>query len=953
MTLSLLLLILFHSSFTRTTTNAHVTCTTDEECIQAYRTGSECVEGRCSNPFHKGGCLQQVLPSWQKKRVCHSEDPPDAAAKGACRRPLIEYPEIRILGQNWESPFFQAWILQIVLQEMLDVPVTLETGVAGKGLDFYGQDMPFDYGLGYSWDGLKLANEVGDCRLVVQPGRSASDTTDERELRRSVGPEYKPCAHVIPEVWEGPAATVKELEQAGVIEPAQGMGALGHLSWFIPKFTGEKDLTLFTYMGLQGEENRRKLAEMFLRPTSWKDYCLFVSSDGCATPDNVTARAPADASEESRMFVEGLYTGHFRKTEQNDCEINPTTCTGHIVDFPCGWSSSVKQQTHHLGIALESNGPEPVSGGYSYGQMTEIWAAANATKSDVLMLWWTPEALYQQYLGTDAEFHRINLPPPSQACVDARVGSVARCEAETEGERIGEAVGSCDYSPVPLHRLVTSNLYSLSYDSSKTPGEQSPAYDTIKAFSFSGLQIGDIFERWNARGVDKWNYDPRDAVCTWAADNIELLQALIPRTFPRVVQESEAESRDVLFYIAVVAGGSAVFLVILCIYGTYKNRKKRALVFAQVEFLWLLLSGLLMVSLGSLMRAIPPSNPICTSVVWLVNLGYTMELVPLIVKVAAINRVMMAARRMKRVVLKHSTLFGIVFLLSTIMVAFLTFWTVLDKPHQSIDYFLTDSETDSGDTIVLAASYCTSDSQVWKYVSTGWYSVLLLSATVLAFQTRKIQHDVNESQVLAIMIYSHFFFVVLQIIVFMLEQVLQVYETARYQSLVGSADVIATCCIYFLPKFAAKETPFAERRSTFVSGHSSTPDTENPLGRSNHFSAERSTNSLHASSHHRENGPAGVSKACQQAIDELSEDLSSSSEGSGFANDATRDDAHKLGVPVQLECYPQEPQKKIPSEFGDACCSSKGQTGGPAKGDSNDEDTGTNPPQQNVVNYFI
>jgi hypothetical protein len=49
---------------------------------------------------------------------------------------------------------------------------------------------------------------------------------------------------------------------------------------------------------------------------------------------------------------------------------------GHIVDFRCGWTSYVKQITHHLDIALESNGPEPMSAGYSYSQMTEVWAAA-------------------------------------------------------------------------------------------------------------------------------------------------------------------------------------------------------------------------------------------------------------------------------------------------------------------------------------------------------------------------------------------------------------------------------------------------------------------------------------------------------------------------------------------------------------------------------------------------
>ena len=250
---------------------------------------------------------------------------------------------------------------------MLDVPVTVETGSLENRLDFYAEDMPFDYGVGYSFDAMRLANKVNDCRSVAVTETWTENDNESRGLRRSDGPEYKPCAHVTPEVWQGNAETLRNLEYEGVIEPPQGMGALGHLSWFIPKFTGERDLTLFSYLGLQGEQNRRKLAEMFRRPTSWKEYCDLVSADGCETPDDVAIRAPEEG-EETRMYVDGLYKGHFRKTEQNDCDKNPDTCTGHIVDFPCGWTSYVKQQTHHLRIALESNGPEPISDGYSYGQ---------------------------------------------------------------------------------------------------------------------------------------------------------------------------------------------------------------------------------------------------------------------------------------------------------------------------------------------------------------------------------------------------------------------------------------------------------------------------------------------------------------------------------------------------------------------------------------------------------
>ena len=43
----------------------------------------------------------------------------------------MNHPEIRIFAYDWESSLFQAWILQILLSELLDIPATIETGVEG------------------------------------------------------------------------------------------------------------------------------------------------------------------------------------------------------------------------------------------------------------------------------------------------------------------------------------------------------------------------------------------------------------------------------------------------------------------------------------------------------------------------------------------------------------------------------------------------------------------------------------------------------------------------------------------------------------------------------------------------------------------------------------------------------------------------------------------------------
>lgn len=101
----------------------------------------------------------------------------------------------------------------------------------------------------------------------------------------------------------------------------------------VTKFTALEDPTVLNLIGIEGERNRKKMAELFKRPTNWKDYCEVVSPSNCTVPDDVAKRPPRDDAEGSRYHVGGEYIGHFRATDKNDCDKNPTTCTGHVADF--------------------------------------------------------------------------------------------------------------------------------------------------------------------------------------------------------------------------------------------------------------------------------------------------------------------------------------------------------------------------------------------------------------------------------------------------------------------------------------------------------------------------------------------------------------------------------------------------------------------------------------------
>jgi hypothetical protein len=288
---------------------------------------------------------------------------------------MFNYTEIRIHHSNWESSIFYAWLLQILLSERLGVPVTIGMGPDTSLNSFYSEQNTLQYSpVVYPFEALEEANRVGgDCKL--------SD---------------KECVHVFPEVWNGAAKSYTEALLQGHIDPTEGDGQVGKISWYVPALTAQRHKELVSHHGLSGEDtSREKLAEVFKRPTTWKEYCDEVSTTQCAQLDDVASRYPEPEEETSYFAGEGVYIGHFRATEENDCVANPDTCTGHIVAPPCTWSSFIDSQSYWNNIAVSSSGPNDPDGSYSYGSMIQIYQAANATKSDVLIWWWTPEREYK------------------------------------------------------------------------------------------------------------------------------------------------------------------------------------------------------------------------------------------------------------------------------------------------------------------------------------------------------------------------------------------------------------------------------------------------------------------------------------------------------------------------------------------------------------------------------
>jgi hypothetical protein len=299
---------------------------------------------------------------------------------------------------------------------------------------------------------------------------------------------------------------LSDLVHDGVLEPPQTLVTLGLETWLITKFSLVDDPTLNSYFGSMGEKNREKLAELFLRPTSWFDYCTSISANNCSTPTNVAQRAPVTINEYEQFYAEGNYIGYFHATDDNNCTARPTDCSGHVADFPCGTNSYMLPQLHYLNIALKSTRPEGPAGGYSYIRLAEMWKAANATKSNLLMQCWSPEALYQEFVGTDAEFVRVTLPSRTQECLNSRRPQDNMC-SEDLTVRVGDPEGICEESSKPLWKVLVGNLFDKLNDPSIPIPIRSPAYLGLQKFQISELQLEQIFDYQRTEST------PRDAVC--------------------------------------------------------------------------------------------------------------------------------------------------------------------------------------------------------------------------------------------------------------------------------------------------------------------------------------------------------------------------------------------------------------------------------------------------------
>ena len=105
---------------------------------------------------------------------------------------------------------------------------------------------------------------------------------------------------------------------------------------------------------------------------------------------------------------------------------------------------------------------------------------------------------------------------------------------------------------------------------------------------------------------------------------------------------------------AQIVGGIAAFVVMATGIATVHWKRRLAVVYAQVHFVWQVLLGFWFVSMAGILYGKEPSDSRCLLSEWLTTLGYTLVLVPLVVKIATINHI---AQTMLRQQHQHHQLF--------------------------------------------------------------------------------------------------------------------------------------------------------------------------------------------------------------------------------------------------------------------------------------------------------
>merc|ERR1711933_248848 len=125
-------------------------------------------------------------------------------------------------------------------------------------------------------------------------------------------------------------------------------------------------------------------------------------------------------------------------------------------------------------------------------------------------------------------------------------------------------------------------------------------------------------------------------------------------------------------------------------------------------------------------------------------------------------------------------------------------WTIIDPPRETELAKLIETD---GNTVEIYLK-CVSNN-AWYAGALSWEAAYIFCAAVLAFQSRKIRAEFNESREIGNMAYCHFLFLVFRFLIIVMQSTSSMKQNVGdgTYSFLLSADSLFVITLYFGPKF--------------------------------------------------------------------------------------------------------------------------------------------------------
>ena len=203
---------------------------------------------------------------------------------------------------------------------------------------------------------------------------------------------------------------------------------------------------------------------------------------------------------------------------------------------------------------------------------------------------------------------------------------------------------------------------------------------------------------------------------------------------------SSGEALSVLGYACTLASMAVV----------WRRRRQSGFKVASPAFIWLSLLGLLCLFTALLLLVQPVSAGVCSALNWMANLGFTLTLAPLLVKAWRVHRIF-NRRKMRVVRITNLRLLLMVAALLTMELALLIAW----QSHAPMAPSTLAQQQSNGAGERLYTQCAFSGASLGFFAAAALSKGLMLAAGVLmAFSTRDVAQQFNESKSIAIAIYN-------------------------------------------------------------------------------------------------------------------------------------------------------------------------------------------------------